>query len=104
MAAFYGGPVVDEEALQVLERSEIDYVLLWAGSPLNTQLGHLPGFGVTDAPSERYRVYRVDREELRDIPEALLSGNTYLTQKLQDQAIYYRQLEALSADGTITFN
>lgn len=71
---FLSAAVVDGEMLEILRRYYAYYVLLPKNSPLNLQLGHLPGIVPLDNPGERYRLYRVDREELpkpADAPPAV---------------------------------
>jgi hypothetical protein len=60
---FYSGASL-EKGVQILRRYEVDYVLVRAGSPLEGQLGHLPGFAAVDAPRERYNLYAVDHQRL----------------------------------------
>jgi hypothetical protein len=55
---FYSGASL-EESVQILRRYEVDYVLVRAGSPLDGQLGRLPGLAAVDAPTERYNLYAV---------------------------------------------
>ena len=61
---FFSGRLSVEEATRILQRYEVDYVLVPADSPLNEPLKGLPGFAVVDTPGERYTLYTVDRDEL----------------------------------------
>ena len=61
---FFAASTVNSTMIETLQRYEVDYVLLPANSPLNVQLGHLPGFTVLDNPGERYKLYGVSREEV----------------------------------------
>ena len=61
---FYGDSTVGSDAIDTLLRYKVDYVLLPADSPLNVQLGHLPGFTALDNPGGRYQFYAVNRDEL----------------------------------------
>lgn len=45
---------------------KIIYVLLFANSPLDTQLTYLSGFVPFDNPGKGYRLYEVDREKLSE--------------------------------------
>ena len=61
---FFGASTLSSAMIQTLQRYEVDYVLLRTDSPLNVQLGHLPGFTLLENPGERYRLYEVNREAL----------------------------------------
>jgi tetratricopeptide (TPR) repeat protein len=61
---FYAAPTLGPEALEILERLGVRYVMLPANSPLDVQLDHLPGFTRMDNPGERYRMYEVGQEAL----------------------------------------
>jgi tetratricopeptide (TPR) repeat protein len=61
---FFGASTVGSAMIETLQRYEVDYVLLPTNSPLNIQLGHLPGFTALDTPGGRYRFYVVNRDEL----------------------------------------
>jgi hypothetical protein len=53
-----------EEKIRIIERYEVDYVMVPAGSPLDRTLKSEPGFSATDAPGERYTLYAIDRSKL----------------------------------------
>lgn len=61
---FFAASTVDSAMIETLQTYEVGYVLLPTGSPLNVQLGHLPGFTALDTPGARYRLYGVDRNNL----------------------------------------
>ncbi len=54
-----------EEKLRIIQRHEVDYVMVPAGSPLNGTLKSQPGFTAIDTPGERYTLYAVNRSKLR---------------------------------------
>jgi hypothetical protein len=63
--SFFFGPTLDEEAYDILRRYHADYLMVYAGSPLDEQLKTLRGFSqVDDAPREKYSLYDVDLERL----------------------------------------
>ena len=63
--SFFFGPTLDEEAYDILRRYRVDYLMVYAGSPLDKRLKTLPGFSaVNDAPREKYSLYNVDLEKL----------------------------------------
>jgi hypothetical protein len=63
--SFFFGPTLDEEAYDILRRYQADYLMVYAGSPIDEQLKTLPGFSsVVDAPREKYSLYHVDLERL----------------------------------------
>jgi hypothetical protein len=63
--SFFFGPTLDEEAYGILRRYHADYLMVYAGSPLDERLKTLPGFSpVDDAPSKKYSLYTVDLEKL----------------------------------------
>src|SRR5215208_109371 len=63
--SFFFGPTLDSEAYGVLRRYHTDYLMVYAGSPLDERLKSLPGFSpVEDAPSKKYSLYTVDLEKL----------------------------------------
>ena len=63
--SFFFGPTLDEEAYDILRRYQADYLMVYAGSPIDEQLKTLPGFSpVDDAPREKYSLYHVDLERL----------------------------------------
>ncbi len=62
---FFFGPTLDGEAYDILHRYRADYLMVYAGSPLDERLKTLPGFSpVDDAPREKYSLYNVDLEKL----------------------------------------
>ncbi|MGB3683001.1 MAG: DUF6077 domain-containing protein [Rubrobacteraceae bacterium] len=61
---FYSSSLVKAQGLQFLRREGVTYVLLPASSPLNAQLGHLPGFTALDNPGDRYKLYGVNPDAL----------------------------------------
>src|SRR5215217_6067020 len=63
--SFFFGSTLDEEAYDILRRYQADYLMVYAGSPIDEQLKTLPGFSpVVDAPREKYSHYHVDLERL----------------------------------------
>jgi len=63
--AFFFGPTLDEEAYEILRRHEADYLMVYAGGPLDAWLKTLPGFSAVEgAPRERYALYAVDLQKL----------------------------------------
>jgi len=63
--SFFFGPTLDSEAYGVLRRYHTDYLMVYAGSPLDERLKSLPGFSpVEDAPRAKYSLYNVDLERL----------------------------------------
>ena len=63
--SFFFGPTLDEEAYDILRRYHADYLMVYAGSPLDERLETLPGFSLLeDAPREKYSLYNVDLEKL----------------------------------------
>jgi hypothetical protein len=64
---FFFGPTLDREAYDILRRYRADYLMVYAGRPLDERLKTLPGFSpVNDAPREKYSLYTVDFRELGD--------------------------------------
>jgi len=62
---FFFGPTLAEEAYDILRRYHVDYLMVYAGSPLDEKLKSLPGFSpVDDAPREKYGLYIVNLQEL----------------------------------------
>ncbi len=62
---FFFGPTLDREAHEILRRYEVDYLMVYAGGPLDGRLKTLPGFSAVDgAPREKYGLYAVDLEKL----------------------------------------
>jgi tetratricopeptide (TPR) repeat protein len=74
---FYSASVVGQDTLRNVQRREVDYVLLPVHSALKDQLVHLPGFTELDTPGERYRVYRVNRQEIA-VDNPLVRANSWL--------------------------
>ena len=63
--SFFFGPTLDREAYGILRRYQADYLMVYAGSPLDERLKTLPGFSpVDDAPGEKYTLYNVDLDKL----------------------------------------
>ncbi len=63
--SFFFGPTLDREAYAILRRNHADYLMVYAGSPLDERLKTLPGFSSVDnAPREKYSLYNVDLEKL----------------------------------------
>lgn len=71
---FFEATAFDGEMVEILNRYKVGLVLLPTESPLNVQLRHLPGFEPLDAPGDRYRVYRVDRDKLASGPVTAANG------------------------------
>ena len=63
---FYGSYTVNVQDEQLLRREGVGYVLVSANSPLDAQLGHLPGFTALDSPGKRYKLYSVDQNSLAE--------------------------------------
>ena len=62
---FFFGPTLDGEAYAILRRYQVDYLMVYRGSPLDERLKTLPGFSpVVDAPRVKYSLYMVDLEKL----------------------------------------
>jgi hypothetical protein len=60
---FYG--TTPEESQAILRRHGVDYVMVYAGGPLDERLETLPGFSaVEDAPKESFSLYAVDLRKL----------------------------------------
>jgi hypothetical protein len=63
--SFFFGPTLDEAAYDILRRYHADYLMVYAGSPLDERLKTLPGFSPVDyAPGKKYSLYTVDLEKL----------------------------------------
>jgi hypothetical protein len=63
--AFFFGPTLDKEAQGILRRYDVDYLMVYAGGPLDERLKTLPGFSAVDrAPREKYGLYAVSLQEL----------------------------------------
>ena len=64
---FFFGPTLDREAYEILRRYGVDFLMVYAGGPLDRRLETMPGFSaVGDAPRERYSLYAVDLGGLGD--------------------------------------
>jgi hypothetical protein len=62
---FFFGPTLDAEAYEILRRYGVDYLMVYAGGPLDRRLKTLLGFSeVNGAPQERYALYAVDLRKL----------------------------------------
>jgi hypothetical protein len=61
---FYSGQLTADEAIRMLRRYEVDYVLIRTDSPLNGTLERLPELSPVDTPGETYTMYEVDRNRL----------------------------------------
>ena len=53
-----------EEKIRIIQRYEVDYVMVPANSPLNGTLKHEPAFTTIDTPGKRYSLYAVDHSKL----------------------------------------
>jgi hypothetical protein len=53
-----------EEKIRIIQRYEVDYVMVRADSPLNGTLKHEPAFTTIDTPGKRYSLYAVDHSKL----------------------------------------
>jgi hypothetical protein len=63
--SFFFGPTLDREAYDILRRYHTDYLMVYAGSPLDERLKTLPGFSpIKDAPREKYSLYNMELEKL----------------------------------------
>jgi hypothetical protein len=58
---YYSTP---EQKFRIIERYEVDYVMVPAGSPLNRTLKSQAGFTALDTPGEGYTLYAVNRSKL----------------------------------------
>ena len=96
---FFGAPTVGSGGIRTLLRYKIDYVLLPAGSPLNVQLGHLPGFKALDNPGSRYRFYAVNRDEL--VVTQAVAANDILSDDPASAIDAYNTALAGSADEAV---
>ena len=62
---FFFGPTLDAEAHEILRRHGVDYLMVYAGGPLDRRLKTQPGFSAVDgAPREKYGLYAVNLQEL----------------------------------------
>ena len=62
---FFFGPTLDGEAHEILRRHGVDYLMVYAGGPLDRRLKTLPGFSAVDgAPGEKYGLYTVNLQDL----------------------------------------
>lgn len=78
---FFEAEALDKEMIGTLGRYGVDHVLVRAGSPLELQLRHLPGFEAVDVSEGRYRAYGLDQatvQALRTSP--LVAANGLLNQ------------------------
>jgi tetratricopeptide (TPR) repeat protein len=73
---FFVSSTIGEQDIQNLLDQEVDYALVPAGSMLNAQLRHLPGFTPLDNPGQRYRMYAIDRNAL--MTTTTVSANTLM--------------------------
>jgi hypothetical protein len=63
--SFFFGPTLDREAYDILRRYRANYLMIYAGSPLDERLKTLPGFSpVREAPREKYSLYNVNLDKL----------------------------------------
>ena len=53
-----------EEKIRIIQRYEVDYVMVRADSPINGTLKRQPGFTAIDTPGEGYTLYAVNRSKL----------------------------------------
>jgi hypothetical protein len=53
-----------KEKIRIIQRYEVDYVMVPSGSPLNGVLKSQPGFTAIDTPAQRYSLYAVSRIKL----------------------------------------
>ena len=53
-----------EEKIRIIQRYEVDYVMVRADSPLNGTLKHEPAFTTIDTPGKMYSLYAVDHSKL----------------------------------------
>lgn len=60
---FFSG-VTLEEGIEIIRRQSADYVMVYAGTPLDGQLKTTPGFVHVDIPGSRYSLYEVDYQDL----------------------------------------
>jgi hypothetical protein len=60
---FFNG-IIRGEARQIILRHSTDYVMVRAGSNLDSRLESWPGYSAVDTPGERYSPYVVDRQKL----------------------------------------
>ena len=58
---YYSTP---EQKIRIIERYEVDYVMVPASSPLNRTLKRQLGFTAIDTPGEGYTLYAVNRSKL----------------------------------------
>jgi hypothetical protein len=62
---FFFGPTLAGEAHEILRRHEADYLMVYAGGPLDSRLKSAPGFSAMEgAPRERYALHAVDLREV----------------------------------------
>ncbi|HEV2744719.1 MAG TPA: DUF6077 domain-containing protein, partial [Rubrobacter sp.] len=83
---FFFGPTLDGEGHEILRRYGADYLMVYAGGPLDRRLITLPGFSAVDgAPRQKYALYAVDLQKLgppaqgpdrpRDVAPAAATGS-----------------------------
>lgn len=60
---FFSGSSLKED-MDILQRNKVDYLLLYANTPLDRQISHLPGFTRLDTPGAHYSLYVVNRSKL----------------------------------------
>ena len=61
---FFSSSTLGDEKLAILQRYEVDYVMLRANFLLNEQIRSQPGFTAIDTPGNKYNLYAVDRRRL----------------------------------------
>ncbi len=60
---FFSGPSF-KEAYRILRHYKVDYLMVYARSPMNKQLQHISAFSRLHTPSKRYELYKVDYRKL----------------------------------------
>ncbi len=83
--SFFDTKALDDEALSILRRYEVNYVLLPASSPLNQQLERTPEFEMLNSPGHRYRLYEIKLDELQYTQ--IVVANGYLNDGEGERAI-----------------
>jgi hypothetical protein len=62
---FFFGPTLDAEAHEILRRHGVDYLMVYAGGPLDRRLKTLPGLlSGGRRPQEKYGLYTVNLQDL----------------------------------------